>query len=86
VLSLLDLVCLADIFGKLMLDSPGKYMLSRNTFPQFQVTRDVSLLSRWMAMDLYIREVDSLRFELSMNRCSDSLLTLAQEIIEKGLA
>ncbi|KAK9705041.1 hypothetical protein RND81_07G029100 [Saponaria officinalis] len=47
-----------------------------------KVTRDVSLLSRWMAIDLYIREVDSLRFELSMNRCSDSLLQLAHEILE----
>ncbi|RVW65088.1 Phosphoenolpyruvate carboxylase 4 [Vitis vinifera] len=51
----------------------------------FQVTRDVSLLSRWMAIDLYIREVDSLRFELSMNRCSDSLSRLAHEILEKDL-
>lgn len=48
-----------------------------------EVTRDVSLLSRWMAIDLYIREVDSLRFELSMNRCSDSLSRLAHEILEK---
>lgn len=47
-----------------------------------QVTKDVSLLSRWMAIDLYIREVDSLRFELSMNRCSDSLSRLAHEILE----
>jgi len=47
-----------------------------------QVTRDVSLLSRWMAIDLYIREVDSLRFELSMNRCSDRLSKLANEILE----
>lgn len=49
-----------------------------------QVTKDVSLLSRWMAIDLYIREVDSLRFELSMNRCNDRLLWLAHEILEKG--
>ncbi|KAG6511588.1 phosphoenolpyruvate carboxylase 4-like [Zingiber officinale] len=45
-----------------------------------KVTRDVSLLSRWMAIDLYIREVDNLRFELSMNRCSDALAKLAQDI------
>lgn len=51
-----------------------------------QVTRDVSLLSRWMAIDLYIREVDSLRFELSMNRCSDRLSKLANEILEEGFA
>ncbi|KAL9225796.1 hypothetical protein vseg_001680 [Gypsophila vaccaria] len=51
-----------------------------------KVTRDVSLLSRWMAIDLYIREVDSLRFELSMNRCSDSLLQLAHEILETEIS
>ncbi|XP_038725752.1 phosphoenolpyruvate carboxylase 4 isoform X2 [Tripterygium wilfordii] len=48
-----------------------------------KVTRDVSLLSRWMAIDLYIREIDSLRFELSMSRCSDHLSKLAHEILEK---
>ncbi|CAL1392884.1 unnamed protein product [Linum trigynum] len=47
-----------------------------------KVTRDVSLLSRWMAIDLYIREVDSLRFELSMTRCSDRLLKEAQDILK----
>ncbi|CAI0458899.1 unnamed protein product [Linum tenue] len=49
-----------------------------------KVTRDVSLLSRWMAIDLYIREVDSLRFELSMTRCSDRLLKEAQDILKAG--
>ncbi|XP_024196603.1 phosphoenolpyruvate carboxylase 4 isoform X2 [Rosa chinensis] len=48
-----------------------------------KVTKDVSLLSRWMTIDLYIREVDSLKFELSMNRCSDSLSKLAHEILEQ---
>ncbi|KAF4356843.1 hypothetical protein F8388_019502 [Cannabis sativa] len=48
-----------------------------------KVTKDVSLLSRWMAMDLYIREMDSLRFELSMNRCSDRLSRLAHDILEQ---
>ncbi|KAL5078788.1 hypothetical protein RYX36_007209 [Vicia faba] len=47
-----------------------------------KVTKDVSLLSRWMAIDLYIREVDSLRFELSMKRCSDKLSKLAHAILE----
>lgn len=51
----------------------------------FQVTRDVSLLSRWMAVDLYLREVDNLRFELSMNQCSAKLSRLAREILEKGV-
>lgn len=49
-----------------------------------QVTRDVSLLSRWMAIDLYVSEIDSLRFELSMNQCSDRLSKLAHEILGKG--
>ncbi|KAK4479862.1 hypothetical protein RD792_015405 [Penstemon davidsonii] len=48
-----------------------------------KVTRDVSLLSRWMAIDLYIREIDHLRFELSMNRCNEKLSKLAHEILEK---
>ncbi|KAF2310423.1 hypothetical protein GH714_009810 [Hevea brasiliensis] len=46
-----------------------------------KVTRDVSLLSRWMAIDLYIREVDSLRFELSMSQCSDGMLKVANDIL-----
>ncbi|KAM0932959.1 putative phosphoenolpyruvate carboxylase [Dioscorea sansibarensis] len=50
-----------------------------------KVTRDVALLSQWMATDLYIREVDSLRFELSMGRCSDKLATLANEILLQGV-
>ncbi|KAJ7943230.1 Phosphoenolpyruvate carboxylase [Quillaja saponaria] len=48
-----------------------------------KVTRDVSLLSRWMAIDLYVREIDSLRFELSMNQCSDRFSRLAHEILEE---
>ncbi|XP_076914842.1 phosphoenolpyruvate carboxylase 4-like [Bidens hawaiensis] len=48
-----------------------------------KVTRDVSLLSRWMAIDLYTREVDNLRFELSMNQCSNSLSHLAHDITNK---
>ncbi|XP_077253712.1 phosphoenolpyruvate carboxylase 4 [Tasmannia lanceolata] len=51
-----------------------------------KVTRDVSLLSRWMAIDLYTREADNLRFELSMNRCSDKLERLAHEILQKETA
>ncbi|XP_043715710.1 phosphoenolpyruvate carboxylase 4 isoform X1 [Telopea speciosissima] len=51
-----------------------------------KVTRDVALLSRWMAIDLYIREVDNLRFELSINRSSDQLSELAHEILQKEKA
>lgn len=37
-----------------------------------------------MAVDLYLREVDNLRFELSMNQCSAKLSELARDILEKG--
>ncbi|KAJ8563007.1 hypothetical protein K7X08_031459 [Anisodus acutangulus] len=37
-----------------------------------------------MAIDLYVREIDSLRFELSMNQCSERFARLAHEILEKG--
>ncbi|WVZ71949.1 hypothetical protein U9M48_020477 [Paspalum notatum var. saurae] len=46
-----------------------------------KVTRDVSLLSRWMAIDLYIRELDSLSFELSVKRCNDKFASLANELL-----
>ncbi|BAT98898.1 hypothetical protein VIGAN_10025900 [Vigna angularis var. angularis] len=49
-----------------------------------KVSKDVSLLSRWMAIDLYVRELDSLKFELSMKRCSDKLSKLAHEILEEA--
>ncbi|KAJ4765390.1 Phosphoenolpyruvate carboxylase [Rhynchospora pubera] len=48
-----------------------------------KVTKDVSLLSQWMAVDMYIREIDNLSFELSMNRCNDKLAALANEILTK---
>ncbi len=38
-----------------------------------EVTRRVCLMSRWMAADLYYREVDQLRAELSETTCSDEL-------------
>jgi phosphoenolpyruvate carboxylase len=38
-----------------------------------EVTRQTCLLARWMAADLYFREVDLLRAELSMAHCSDEL-------------
>ncbi|KAI3818337.1 hypothetical protein L1987_12142 [Smallanthus sonchifolius] len=49
-----------------------------------KVTKDVSLLSRWMAIDLYTREVENLRFELSMNKCSDRLSRLVHDILRKA--
>jgi hypothetical protein len=45
-----------------------------------RVTHHVSCLSRWMAADLYIHEVDTLRFELSMARASPELLAMASAI------
>ncbi|HEY3056669.1 MAG TPA: phosphoenolpyruvate carboxylase, partial [Thermoanaerobaculia bacterium] len=42
-----------------------------------RVTRDACLLSRWMACDLYIRELDALRVDLSMARGSEELEQLA---------
>ena len=41
---------------------------------------DVVRLARWMACELYLREIESLRFELSMNTASDELLRLADRI------
>ncbi len=42
-----------------------------------QVTREVLLLSRWMAADLYLRDVNNLRKELSMSAASNELAELA---------
>jgi phosphoenolpyruvate carboxylase len=39
-----------------------------------EVTRKACLLSRWVAADLYLNEVDALRDELSMTRASAALL------------
>ncbi|MBB2495686.1 phosphoenolpyruvate carboxylase [Aquipseudomonas ullengensis] len=38
-----------------------------------QVSREVLLLARWMASDLYLRDVDRLAAELSMQQASDEL-------------
>ncbi|MGY8870091.1 MAG: phosphoenolpyruvate carboxylase [Pseudomonadales bacterium] len=37
------------------------------------VTEEVLMLSRWMAADLYIRDIDALRAELSMHNCNQEL-------------
>jgi phosphoenolpyruvate carboxylase len=42
-----------------------------------QVTRDACLLSRWMACDLYARDIEVLRLDLSMARGSAELERLA---------
>ncbi|MCP4941563.1 MAG: phosphoenolpyruvate carboxylase, partial [Planctomycetaceae bacterium] len=38
-----------------------------------KTTEEVLMLSRWMAADLYMRDVDQLRAELSMHQCNDEL-------------
>lgn len=37
------------------------------------VTREVLLLARWMAADLFLRDIDALAAELSMQQASDAL-------------
>lgn len=44
-----------------------------NPFVTAEVTREVILLGRWMAADLYLRDLKNLINELSMNDCSDEL-------------
>lgn len=47
-----------------------------------QVTEEVLLLARWMAADLYERDIDLLRSELSMSRASDELLAITGDVVE----
>ncbi|WP_339476361.1 phosphoenolpyruvate carboxylase [Pseudomonas sp. RL_5y_Pfl2_73] len=46
------------------------------------VTREVLLLARWMAADLYLRDVDQLAAELSMQRASEALRAQAGDSAE----
>ncbi|PHF03646.1 hypothetical protein COF84_31430, partial [Bacillus wiedmannii] len=46
------------------------------------VTRVVLLLARWMAADLYLRDVDHLAAELSMQQASDELKAKAGDSAE----
>ncbi len=46
------------------------------------VTKEVLLLSRWMAADLYSRDIDSLRSELSMHRCNHELRERVGDVAE----
>ena len=39
-----------------------------------QVTQEVLWLSRWKAADLYLRDIEDLRWDLSIQQCSDELL------------
>ncbi|KAE8701081.1 hypothetical protein F3Y22_tig00110548pilonHSYRG00155 [Hibiscus syriacus] len=45
-----------------------------------EVTRDVCLLARMMAANLYFSQIKDLMFELSMWRCSDELRARADEL------
>ena len=47
-----------------------------------EVTREVSLLSRWMAADLYHREVNKLVQRYSMEECNDELRALVGNVRE----
>ncbi len=47
-----------------------------NPFVTSVVTREVLLLSRWMAADLFLRDLKPLISELSMNDCSNELRAL----------
>ena len=44
-----------------------------NPFVTAEITREVILLSRWMAADMYLRDLKPLIGELSMSVCNDSL-------------
>jgi phosphoenolpyruvate carboxylase len=46
------------------------------------VTREVLLLARWMAADLYLRDIDQLAAELSMQQASPALLAQVGESAE----
>ncbi|XP_021771221.1 phosphoenolpyruvate carboxylase 2 [Chenopodium quinoa] len=45
-----------------------------------EVTRDVCLLARMMAANLYFSQIEDLMFEISMFRCSDELRIRADEL------
>jgi phosphoenolpyruvate carboxylase len=53
-----------------------------NPYVTADVTREVLMLSRWMAADLYDRDLKSLRSELSMHRCSAELRAQVGEAAE----
>ncbi len=47
-----------------------------------EVTREVLMLSRWMAADLFLRDVDALQASLSMRACSEELTAVVGEVAE----
>ncbi|MDW6091648.1 phosphoenolpyruvate carboxylase [Vibrio rhizosphaerae] len=50
-----------------------------NPFVTHKITREVLLLSRWKAADLYLRDINELISELSMTKCNDQVRSLAGE-------
>lgn len=48
-----------------------------NPFVTHTITREVMLLSRWKAADLYLKDVNELISELSMVKCADEVRELA---------
>lgn len=50
-----------------------------NPFVTHTITREVLLLSRWKAADLYLADINELVSELSMTKCSEELRQLAGE-------
>lgn len=50
-----------------------------NPFVTAKVTREVLLLARWKAADLYLTDVQELISELSMTRCNSALRALADD-------
>ncbi|MHA2939300.1 phosphoenolpyruvate carboxylase [Vibrio sp. RC27] len=50
-----------------------------NPFVTHKITREVLLLSRWKASDLYLNDINELISELSMTKCSDEVRELAGE-------
>ncbi|MEW6737701.1 MAG: phosphoenolpyruvate carboxylase [Acidobacteriota bacterium] len=48
-----------------------------------EMTREVCLLARWQAADLYYREVDHLYYELSLGKCNDELRKLVGKDIRE---
>ena len=50
-----------------------------NPFVTHIITREVMLLSRWKAADLYLNDINELISELSMTRCNEAVRSLAGE-------
>ncbi|MGY3568511.1 phosphoenolpyruvate carboxylase [Vibrio paucivorans] len=50
-----------------------------NPFVTHTITREVMLLSRWKAADLYLNDINELVSELSMTQCNDAVRALAGE-------